>query len=187
MKRNFSLSACLLMALLLTGALACANSGGAQSDENPQAANADNQGDQGIREPAGDVSEEPMDENGEDADVADMTSEVLFDGSSRPDDWPGFLPLHPDMMVTEYTNTDESLHASGYADLPIPRLSNWVTNMFVNENTMVDWGPDPDKESIDRGDDQVFYLVRDGWTLVIELTEVNDNRCTFKYTMTPTD
>ena len=185
MKRNFIIAACLLMALLLMGAMACANSSDTQADENQQAANADNQDAQDVQEPAGDVSEEPVDEGEEDADAVDMTSEVLFAGDSRPEDWPGFLPMRPDMMVTEYTNTDEGLHASGYADLQIPRFSNWVTNMFVNQNSMVDWGPDPDKESVDRGDDQVFYLVQEGWALVIELSEVDDNRCTFVYTMTP--
>lgn len=187
MNRNFILVACLLIALMLIGGLACANSSGTQSEENTQAANADNQEAEDILEPEGDVTEEQVDEGEEDADVADMTSEVLFDGDSRPDDWPGFLPMRPDMLVTEYSNTDEGLHASGYADLAIPRFSNWVTNMFVNENSMVDWGPDPDKESVDRGDDQVFYLVREGWTLIIELSEVNNNRCTFVYTMTTAD
>jgi len=115
----------------------------------------------------------------------DMSAEVLFDGESRPDDWPGFLPTRPAMKFIEYTNTDEGLHAYGYEERDIYAFSNWVHNMFLEENSMVEWEQDPNNETIERGPEQIFYIVMEGWSLAIELKEIDDETTTFDITMNP--
>jgi len=173
MTRYFLLP-CLIITLILSGTIAC-SSGDNAADENQDL-------------PAGTTVTGAGDTPAPVEDQAvefDMTAEVLFDGESLPDEWPDFLPIRPDMMVTEYTYENEELHAYGYAPLAVYRFSNWVHNMFLEENTMVDWEQDPNNETVERGPEQIFYIVMEGWSLAIELKEIDDETTTFDITMNP--
>ena len=180
MTLRMSLFTGVIIVMIIMGISACSPAENTQTDENP-APIAE------TEDPATADATDAVDEPEGDVPVADTISEVLFDGESLPEDWPAHLPVRPDMMFTEYTNTEEGLHAFGYAELEIPRFSNWVHNMFVGENNMVEWGQDPNNETVERGDEQIFYLVQEGWALAIELIEVDDNRCTFDITMMPAE
>ena len=85
----------------------------------------------------------------------------------------------------EYTNEETGLHAYGTAELAIARFSNWAHNTYLEGNS--NWEQDPNNETVERGEEQIFYVITEGWAMAIELTEVDDANCTFDITMTPAE
>jgi len=167
MNRNQYLFFIVVLTFLLVGITACT-----PQEQAPDGDNGDN----------GD-NPQAVETAGED-DAPNPFGEVLFDGESVPGNWPVFLSMLPEMMVTEYTNTNESVHAFGYVDHPIDMISPWIQNYFVSNNALVDWLQDPDNLTVDVGSEQIYYLLYSNWALAIELKAAGDNRCTFDYTLT---
>jgi len=112
--------------------------------------------------------------------VTEVTeTEYLFDFYTVPADWPRAVPIMSDFKVTEYSRTETEMHAAGYGNTDMSWANNYYTNArqeFVSSNI---WAFDPANTSVTEGDQQVFYYVGEGHSLVINLNQTAPGRVEF--------
>ena len=162
------------IALLLVFSCAPAADDTADNGTPPPDANGDTNG---TPDPDGNgIVDEPVEDE----------AEGLFDSYSKPDDWPTDVPLMRGFTVYEYENTDAGMHAFAKGEEAIDWVSNLYHNMFIAENTSFDWVQDPDNATIEEGDEQAFYCVKEGWALAILVVKLDENMTSTDLTLTPT-
>ncbi len=108
--------------------------------------------------------------------------EVLFDFFSTPADWPREVPaVMNEFRVTRYERCETGMTAAGFGNLQISRANNFYMNARRESGTSFDWTFDPDRMSVTRGQEQVFYYFNDqGSSLTIILKEIYDDKIIFK-------
>jgi hypothetical protein len=113
--------------------------------------------------------------------------ESLFTIYTTPPDWPRAIPaIMNEYKVTRYERTENTMHASGIADLGIFRANNYYNNAVSGSS--YSWDFDPAKESVTEGPEQIFYLIdAEGRTLVVTLKEINSDKIEFVLDFTDSD